>query len=43
MAGDEVGDPDLACTIIEARVWKCKREGATGVDAGLIDLALTRV
>ena len=28
MAGAEVGDLDLACTIIEARVWKCMSEGA---------------
>ena len=27
MVGAEVGDPDLACTIIEARVQKCMREG----------------
>ena len=26
----EVGDPNLACTIIEARVRKCMREGAIG-------------
>ena len=26
--GAEVGDPDLACTVIEARVQKCMREGA---------------
>jgi hypothetical protein len=30
VAGAEVGDLDLACTVIEARVWKCMREGATG-------------
>ena len=28
MAGAEVGDLDLACTIVEARVWKYMREGA---------------
>ena len=28
MAGAEVGDLDLACTIVEARVQKCMREGA---------------
>ena len=28
MAGTEVGDLDLACTIIEARVQKYLREGA---------------
>ena len=28
MAGAEVGNLDLACTVIEARVWKCMREGA---------------
>ena len=27
MAGAEVGDPVLACTIVEARVQKCMREG----------------
>ena len=27
MIGAEVGDLDLACTIIEARVQKCMREG----------------
>ena len=30
MAGAKVGDPDLACTIVEARVQKCMREGAVG-------------
>ena len=30
VAGAEVGDLDLACTIVEARVQKCMREGATG-------------
>ena len=30
MVGAEVGDLDLACTIVEARVWKCMREGAAG-------------
>ena len=29
MAGAKVGDPDLACTIVKARVQKCMREGAT--------------
>ena len=28
VAGAEVGNPDLACTVIEARVRKCMREGA---------------
>ena len=28
MAGAEIGDLALACTIIEARVQKCMREGA---------------
>ena len=27
MVGAEVGDLDLACTVIEARVQKCMREG----------------
>ena len=26
MAGAKVGDPDMACTIVEARVQKCIRE-----------------
>ena len=30
MVGAEVGDPDLAYTVIEARVRKCMREGAAG-------------
>ena len=30
MAGAEVGDQNLAYTIIEARVQKCMREGAAG-------------
>ena len=30
VVGAEVGDPDLACTIIEARVQKCMRESAAG-------------
>jgi hypothetical protein len=30
VASAVVGDLDLACTIIEARVQKCMREGATG-------------
>ena len=30
VAGAKVGDLDLACTIIEARVWKYMREGAVG-------------
>ena len=30
MAGAEVGDLDLACTVIEARVQKCIREGVAG-------------
>jgi uncharacterized protein (DUF2267 family) len=35
VAGAEVGDPDLACTIIEARVQKCMRvrlESGEGVE-----------
>ena len=28
MAGVEVGDPNLACTVVEARVQKYMREGA---------------
>ena len=27
MAGAEVGDSDLTCTIVEARVQKCMRKG----------------
>ena len=27
VAGAEVGDPDLACTVVEARVQKCMRKG----------------
>ena len=30
MAGAEVGDTDLAYTVVEARVRKCMRGGATG-------------
>ena len=30
MVGAEVGDLDLACIIVEARVQKCMREGAAG-------------
>jgi hypothetical protein len=30
VVGAEVGDSDLACTVIEARVRKCMREGAIG-------------
>jgi hypothetical protein len=30
MAGVEVWNPDLACTVIKARVQKCMREGAAG-------------
>ena len=30
MVGTKVGDLDLACTIVEARVQKCMREGAAG-------------
>ena len=30
MVGAEVGDLDLACTIVEARVQKCMREGVAG-------------
>ena len=29
MVGAKVGDSDLACVVIEARVQKCMREGAT--------------
>ena len=28
VVGAKVGGPDLACTIVEARVRKCMREGA---------------
>ena len=35
VAGAEVGDPNLACTVIEARVWKCMREGVAGVEREL--------
>jgi len=31
MEGAEVGDLDLACTVVEARVPKCMREGAAGL------------
>ena len=34
MADAEVGDPDLACTIIEARFQKCMREGTAGESTG---------
>jgi len=34
IAGAEVGDPDLACTIVEPRVWKCMREGVAGESRG---------
>ena len=34
MAGAKVGDLDLACTILEARVWKCMREGAARESRG---------
>ena len=34
MAGAEVGDPDLACTVVEARVRKCMREVATEESRG---------
>ena len=34
MAGAEVGDPNLACTIVEARVQKCMREGAARESRG---------
>ena len=30
MVGAKVADPNLAYTIVEARVQKCMREGATG-------------
>ena len=30
VAGAEVGDSDLACTVVEARVQKYMREGAVG-------------
>ena len=35
MAGAKVGDLDLACTIVEARVQKCMREGVAGVEREL--------
>ena len=28
MTGAKVWDSDLACTIVEARIWKCMRESA---------------
>jgi hypothetical protein len=34
VVGGEVGDPDLACTVVEARVQKCMREGAAGESRG---------
>jgi len=34
VAGAEVGDPDLACTVMEARVRKCMREGAAEESRG---------
>ena len=34
MVGAEVGDPDLACTVMEARVRKCMREGAAEESRG---------
>ena len=34
MVGPEVGDADLACTVVEARVRKCIREGAAGESRG---------
>ena len=34
MLGAEVGDPDLACTVMEARVRKCMREGAAEESRG---------
>ena len=30
IASAEVEDPDLACTVVKARVWKCMKEGAAG-------------
>ena len=47
VAGAEVGDPDLACTIVEARVRKCMREGVAeewrgSQAAGLMRLARVR-
>ena len=34
MAGAEVGGLDLACTVVEARVQKCMKEGAAGESRG---------
>ena len=34
VVGAEVGDLDLACTIVEARVQKCMREGAARESRG---------
>jgi hypothetical protein len=34
MAGAEVGDPNLAYAVIEARVQKCMREGAARESRG---------
>ena len=34
MVGAEVGDLDLACTIVEARVWKYMREGVARESRG---------
>ena len=34
VVGAEVGDLNLACTVVEARVWKCMREGAAGESRG---------
>ena len=34
MVGVEVGDPDQDSTIVEARVWKCMREGVAGESRG---------
>ena len=34
MVGVEVGDPYLACTIVEARVRKYMKEGAAGESTG---------
>jgi len=34
VAGAEVGDPDLACTVVETRVRKCMRECAAEESRG---------
>ena len=34
VVGAEIGDPNLACTIVEARVWKYMREGVARESRG---------